>query len=388
MIILTLLVVILASGSVDSFEEEFISPSVLEQKIFKDLLDKFLKLDVNKKDVSEILSTFEKPSITTFPCDKTDVNELVVNVVETRHAGFSVPEEHKGGVILGGTYSWQCKITTSSKGVITMDCDNTLKLNSDVITAEDRDSQTKEVENLVILYHELLHGQLMLDAILSSETWRNDVCNKTPADKIDYSYSDKEHVIINPLQEEFTSQLIEQEGGLFLIKEIWPANTSNGKFSTHITSRNDYPQLLNAGVQVTYRTLNIDEPSITFPGNDIMLSGNLKDTTKSGTAWVYLFEDSNTKPTSTEQIPQWIRNTAGWWSEGNITDSDFLNGIEYLIQNNILKIEAVKENSTPSHEIPSWIRNNAGWWSAGLISDEDFVAGIKYLIEVGTIAYQ
>jgi len=31
--------------------------------------------------------------------------------------------------------------------------------------------------------------------------------------------------------------------------------------------------------------------------------------------------------------------------------------------------------------IPSWIKNNAGWWSAGKISDEDFLSGLKYLIE-------
>ena len=385
---LLLLLIPLLSGSVDSFDDEFIYPSMAEQKMFKDLLEKFLKLDVNKKDVSEILDTFEKPSIITFPCDKTDVNELVVNVVETRHSGFSVPEEHQGGVILGGTYSWQCKITTSSKGVITMDCDNTLKLNPDVIAAQDRDSRIKEVENLVILYHELLHGQLMLDAISSSDKWRNDVCNKTPADKIDYSYSDKEHIIINPLQEEYTSQLIEQKNGLFLIKEIPPEETDNGNFSLKITSRNEHPQLLSEGVQVTYRTINMDEPTITFPDDDITLSGSLKNLTKPGTAWVYLFEDTNTDADSTDQIPQWIKNNAEWWSDGTISDLDFLNGIEYLIQHDIMKIQNVKENSSTSQEIPTWIRNNAGWWSAGLISDGDFVAGIKYLIEAGIIAYQ
>jgi len=32
-------------------------------------------------------------------------------------------------------------------------------------------------------------------------------------------------------------------------------------------------------------------------------------------------------------------------------------------------------------EIPSWIKNNAEWWGQGLISDDDFVKGIQYLIE-------
>ena len=89
-----------------------------------------------------------------------------------------------------------------------------------------------------------------------------------------------------------------------------------------------------------------------------------------------------------EQIPQWIKKNAEWWSKGSISDSDFLDGIEYLIQNNIMIIEDVEVNSSSQGEIPFWIRNNAEWWSAGLISDNEFVAGIKYLIEVGIIAYQ
>ena len=219
--LLILLIVPLVSGSIDSFEDQFVDPSIEEQKMFKNLLEQFLKLDIDKKDVSGILNTFEKPRIVTFPCNIEDVNDLVVNVVETRLAGFTIPEEHEGGVIVGGTYSWQCKITTSSKGIITMDCDNTIKLNPDVINpTEEKDQRSQKVDNLVIIYHELLHGQLMLDAISSSQEWRNDVCNKTPTDKIDYSYSDKQHIVINPLQEEFAAQLVSKEGGVFFLENI------------------------------------------------------------------------------------------------------------------------------------------------------------------------
>ena len=36
-------------------------------------------------------------------------------------------------------------------------------------------------------------------------------------------------------------------------------------------------------------------------------------------------------------------------------------------------------------EIPDWIKNNAGWWSDGAITDKDYISGIKYLIENGII---
>ena len=41
-------------------------------------------------------------------------------------------------------------------------------------------------------------------------------------------------------------------------------------------------------------------------------------------------------------------------------------------------------NTEPT-SIPSWIKNNAGWWSKGAISDDEFVRGIQYLISVGII---
>ena len=89
-----------------------------------------------------------------------------------------------------------------------------------------------------------------------------------------------------------------------------------------------------------------------------------------------------------DSIPQWIKKNANWWAQGTITDTDFLKGIEYLVLNDIIKIENVETKNSSSKEIPSWIRNNADWWSQGLISDTEFINGIKYLIEVGIISYQ
>ena len=35
--------------------------------------------------------------------------------------------------------------------------------------------------------------------------------------------------------------------------------------------------------------------------------------------------------------------------------------------------------------IPQWVKNNACWWSQGQISDADFAAGIEYLVRAGII---
>jgi len=43
-------------------------------------------------------------------------------------------------------------------------------------------------------------------------------------------------------------------------------------------------------------------------------------------------------PTPETSIPSWIKNNAGWWAEGQIDDSSFLQGIQYLVKEGIIKV--------------------------------------------------
>jgi len=87
----------------------------------------------------------------------------------------------------------------------------------------------------------------------------------------------------------------------------------------------------------------------------------------------------------TSEIPDWVKNNAKWWSASQISDKDFLKGLEYLIQNGILQVPTNTKIDSSSEQIPSWLRNNASWWSQGLLSDDDFVNGIQYLVSNGVI---
>ena len=40
-----------------------------------------------------------------------------------------------------------------------------------------------------------------------------------------------------------------------------------------------------------------------------------------------------------QTVPAWIKNTAGWWAEGQIPDEEFLKGINFLIGNGLLIID-------------------------------------------------
>lgn len=84
-------------------------------------------------------------------------------------------------------------------------------------------------------------------------------------------------------------------------------------------------------------------------------------------------------------IPNWVRNNAKWWSEDKIADSDFSQGIQYLLNQGIMKFPVTAQDSEPSEKIPSWVKNNAGQWADGKISDVDFVSGIRHLIKSSLI---
>lgn len=85
------------------------------------------------------------------------------------------------------------------------------------------------------------------------------------------------------------------------------------------------------------------------------------------------------------QVPHWIKNNAKWWYEDQISDSEFIKGIQYLIENKIMIIPSIGKNTNQENKIPSWVKNDAGWWANGTIPDNDFISGIQYLVSSGII---
>jgi len=88
---------------------------------------------------------------------------------------------------------------------------------------------------------------------------------------------------------------------------------------------------------------------------------------------------------SEHKIPEWIKQNAKWWSEGNLDDQTFVSGIQFLVKNQIIKVSSVSQSTDKNNTIPKWVKNNAGWWSEGQISEDDFLRGIQYLTLNGII---
>ena len=85
------------------------------------------------------------------------------------------------------------------------------------------------------------------------------------------------------------------------------------------------------------------------------------------------------------EIPDWVKNNAKRWSSTLISNSEFIGGIEYLIEEGFIVISPTESILIHEQTIPDWIKNNAKWWADDLISDEDFVKSIQYLVTKGII---
>ncbi|MFB5610833.1 MAG: hypothetical protein ACE5RT_03405 [Nitrosopumilaceae archaeon] len=130
--------------------------------------------------------------------------------------------------------------------------------------------------------------------------------------------------------------------------------------------------------------LILDDISTTMPGNyKFRLDyGGFQNTGE------FIVEETNSSFDLKDslEIPDWIRNAASWWSDDQITDEDFASGIEYLIEQSIIKIPNLSDSGERiERKIPDWVKNNAKWWSEGKISDVDFASGIEFLVKNGII---
>ena len=41
---------------------------------------------------------------------------------------------------------------------------------------------------------------------------------------------------------------------------------------------------------------------------------------------------------SSNEVPTWIKTTAGWWAEGSVDDDSFIQGLQFLIKEGLMTI--------------------------------------------------
>ena len=101
-----------------------------------------------------------------------------------------------------------------------------------------------------------------------------------------------------------------------------------------------------------------------------------------------IFSSANAQSEVT--VPEWIKDLAKFWSDENISDKEFAAAIEYLIESKIIaskRLLIVEESDANTQDpiqdivIPDYVRNNAKWFYEETIGDSDFVLGLEYMVE-------
>ncbi|MGA0296402.1 MAG: matrixin family metalloprotease, partial [Nitrosopumilaceae archaeon] len=59
--------------------------------------------------------------------------------------------------------------------------------------------------------------------------------------------------------------------------------------------------------------------------------------------------------------------------------------LQFLLEKEIIQIQLIPKSTQTASTIPLWIKDNAGWWAEDKINDHDFVSGIQYMMENGII---
>ena len=75
-----------------------------------------------------------------------------------------------------------------------------------------------------------------------------------------------------------------------------------------------------------------------------------------------------------------------------ISDEEFVSGIAFLMDTGVIAIGPAAEDAPPAggpsadaQQVPGWVRTSAGWRADGMISDSEFVRGIEFLVSEGII---
>jgi len=98
---------------------------------------------------------------------------------------------------------------------------------------------------------------------------------------------------------------------------------------------------------------------------------------------------------SPEDFAAFVKDIAQWWSQGYTSDAEFINAIQFLIDEGVITIEGIDpsipipaslgELDEPVEIVPRWIEYIAEWWAAGLLEDQSFYDVIEYLVNNGVL---
>lgn len=289
-ILLAFMILFSASIPVYASHTRRVQPTEDERRLFEKIFDRLEAHDemIDTK-IADVKDSLSKPVKIFFSCRSINTRSVqsVTIDVSTQFVSFDekLAEQHREGM-LGGVYIWDCKAVKDSYS-LTIECTNMLMLNPTFIVKEEMETDEKRLiamaENEMTLYHEFLHGQLMINAMKDNSDalgWRADACRffADNGNLVDYSPSDSSHAIISTLELEYLAKLIEQRRGALIFKTI-DNQVGAGRFTQVMADFKELGELVELGFFVFARTVNLEgvEVLVSKEAQTVSVSASLQD---------------------------------------------------------------------------------------------------------------
>jgi hypothetical protein len=183
-----------------------------------------------------------------------------------------------------GAYLWNYEVTVVD-GVKIITCDNWIMLDPAVSGPQEGNPPIGPIADETLLYHELLHGQLLLDSVMTSAAWKQNVC---ACNAPDLASSDPDHAVIAGLEEAFMTALAGGTSAVRMVRPPAQPADGDGKFSIDLGAI----EKENLTVTPYYPDgSNVDPADVTveLPENGhVIVKGKLTDKTKRGYILVHV----------------------------------------------------------------------------------------------------
>ncbi len=92
--------------------------------------------------------------------------------------------------------------------------------------------------------------------------------------------------------------------------------------------------------------------------------------------------------TNKKCLPEVIRPILANWLSGNISDGFLMDAFQKYVESDFIIIPFdINEENVYNIKIPEWVKNVGYWWIEGAISDENFTQALNYLIDKKIISH-
>lgn len=229
--------------------------------------------------INDVVRSINAPFYLNFSCRTGNYQQVAVSI-RTNHALRTDYQLTSAG-LYAGLYWWNAHTRHEGKKRFIF-FDNLLQLSSRAFINPKDDIQA--LKNMALLYHELLHGQLMIDAIKNNPATQAQLCSNQ---KPDVSAADSAHQRVPAFEQAFMMRYAH------IHDDLLPIRIPRGYRQFRLNL--GYVQGIRSGRQIVMRLAEsgylhnfVYPPQLHVQGNQLYMIGEIRDSSRS-TEFIAMF---------------------------------------------------------------------------------------------------